>query len=329
MILHRMRNDFHLAVVTIFGAIAVIGISPFAVYRYYSGNNLAAIMDVAIVVLISAALAHAWITGNARRAAGFMVIATTLGCIASATVLGLAGLFWSFPTLLISFLLIERKKALAVSLFTLAFLVWHGRAFDSRLEVLMFLVTALVVCLFAFIFASRTESQRKQLETLAMSDSLTGAQNRRAMDQELEIAIKSFARDHRSFGLAIMDLDHFKNVNDKYGHEVGDEVLIDFADIVRKNSRKMDRFFRMGGEEFVLLLPGVDAISLRSICDNHCKNVERHLRCRDETITTSIGAALLKPDEDQQEWLARADAALYAAKNTGRNCTAIDEGGVA
>ncbi|MEO6171856.1 MAG: GGDEF domain-containing protein [Arenimonas sp.] len=327
MIWQRLRNDFDLAIVSIFAILAIVGITPFAVYRYLVGNQAAAIMDVIIVIAISAALAHAWISGNAKRAGVFLTVATNLGCISSAALLGLAGLFWTFPVLLVNFLLLSRRTALLVCVATLTVLVVHGRAFENTLEVAMFLVTASVVSLFAFIFASRTESQRKQLEALVLSDSLTGAQNRRAMDQELEIAVKSFRRDPRPYGLAIFDLDHFKRINDKYGHEEGDDVLIQFADLVRTNSRKMDRFFRMGGEEFVLLIPGADADSLRTIVENHRANIEDHLRYRDEIITTSIGATLLKLGEDRQEWLARADAALYAAKKAGRNCVIVDIGG--
>jgi diguanylate cyclase len=325
--LRRMRNDLDLATITVFGGVAIVGIAPFAVYRYYTGNMPAAIMDTLIVLGICLALAHAWVSGNTKRAAFFMTLATNLGCIASANLLGLAGLFWTFPVILVNFLLLGHRMALAVSLFTLGFLIWYDKAFESRLELAMFLVSCSVVGLIAFMFAYRTQSQRQALENLTLLDPLTGAQNRRGMDQELEIAVKSFARDGKPYGLAIFDLDHFKHINDKYGHEEGDEVLINFAKIIRTHSRKMDRFFRMGGEEFVLLLPGADMQALRVICNNHCQEIEKSLRCRDETITTSVGAAILLAGEDRQDWLARADASLYAAKNAGRNRVVIDSAG--
>ena len=321
-----LRSDYDLAVVTIFGAIAIVGVTPFAWYRFSSGNTIAGIMDVVIVLSICAVLTYALVTGNSSRASAFMVVATTASCIVSATVLGLPGLFWTYPALLINFLLIQRKKALALSLFALGLLAWHGKAFQSQLEVVMFVVTALVVCIVSFVFAYRTESQQQLLENLALMDPLTGAQNRRAMDKELEIAIKSHKRDRSMYGLAIMDLDHFKRINDKYGHEVGDNLLISFSEMIKKNSRKTDRFFRIGGEEFVLLLPGVDVASLRTITEHYCKFIEQHLRCQDETVSVSIGAAVLNDEENQQEWVARADNAMYAAKNAGRNCAIVDDG---
>ncbi len=326
MILQRLRNDFDLATITVFGAVAILGIAPFAVYRYFTGNMAAAIMDTGIVLGIGFSLLHAWQSGNTKRAALFMTVATNFGCIASASLLGLAGLFWTFPVLLVNFLLLGHRTALAISLLTLGILTWHGNAFQSSLELAMFLVSSSVVGLLAFMFAFRTKSQRQKLEGLTLLDPLTGAQNRRGMDRELEIAVKAFSRDRKPYGLAIFDLDHFKRINDKYGHEEGDNVLLNFAEIVRDSSRKSDRFFRLGGEEFVLLIPGVDLSTLSTICDHHCQNIERNLSCHNEKITTSIGAALLHDGEDRQEWLARADAALYTAKNTGRNRVVIDDG---
>ena len=104
----------------------------------------------------------------------------------------------------------------------------------------------------------------------------------------------------------------------------GDGVRVDFAELIRKNTRKVDRCFRFGGEEFVLLMPGTDAEGLRVI-DSHLREyIANKLRCCGEQVTVSIGAAALRKDEDWQSWLARADAALYCAKHEGRNCTVVD-----
>jgi diguanylate cyclase len=323
--LTRLRNDFDLTLVTAFAALAIVGILPFGIYRYAIGNMPAAIMDLTIVGSVFIALVYAWVSGHTRRASIFLMLATNLGCIASATLLGLAGLFWMFPVLLMNFLMVPRTIALGFCTFCLAFLALHGKAFQNKLEVMMFLVTAVVVCLLAYIYASRAETQRKQLEALSLLDPLTSAQNRRAMDQELDIAINTSSHDGRPYTLAIIDLDKFKRINDKYGHEEGDQVLMDFTAIIKKHARKMDRFFRLGGEEFVLLLPGVDETSARMIIDNLCKTMEENLRCHHEVITISIGAAILQAGEHKQGWLARADSALYAAKNNGRNRAVLFE----
>jgi diguanylate cyclase (GGDEF)-like protein len=189
----------------------------------------------------------------------------------------------------------------------------------------MFLVSATVSGLIAFVFASRTERQRNELETLATLDALTGMPNRRAMESELQVAVEQFRRAGAEVGLAMLDLDHFKSVNDLHGHEAGDDVLVEFAHLVRASIRKADRCFRFGGEEFVLLMPATGASGLQAIDESLRERVAAELRCRGECVTVSIGAASLHPGEDWQAWLARADAALYRAKAEGRNRTVIDD----
>ena len=155
----RLRSDFQLAMVMFFGGFAVLGIVPFAAYRFSTGNLLAGAMDTSIIIAIASVVTFAWRTGDSRRAALLLVVITNSGCIASATVLGLAGLLWTFPNLLVNFLLLNRRWAVFVSVAMLSFLVIHGKAFESTLELVMFLVTAAMTSLFAFIFALRTETQ--------------------------------------------------------------------------------------------------------------------------------------------------------------------------
>lgn len=319
-----MRTDFQLAIITSLGFCAVLGIIPFSIYRFLSGNTFAGIVDLVISVGIVVAVVNAWRSGNVKRAGLLLAIVNTAGCLLSASVLGPPGQYWMYPALVGNFLLLGRNQALLLTASALVFLTVQGKAYDSRLQLVMFLVSASVTSLIAFVFASRTETQRQQLEALATLDPLTGTGNRRAMVRELQLAVESFKRDGSVFGLAMLDLDHFKEVNDRHGHERGDGVLVDFAELIRQHTRKVDRCFRFGGEEFVLLMPSTDAEALRVI-DSHLREyIAEKLRCCGEQVTVSIGAAALRKGEDWQSWLARADAALYCAKHEGRNCTVVD-----
>ncbi len=158
---------------------------------------------------------------------------------------------------------------------------------------------------------------------MASRDPLTGAQNRRGMGDELAIAIASSTRDGTPLGLLVFDLDHFKAVNDAHGHEAGDEVLVSLADVVRAGTRKGDRFFRLGGEEFALLIPGADDAALHAIAEKLRLRVQDEVACHGQPVTISIGVAALLPGEHVADWLARADAAMYRAKRTGRNRTVV------
>ena len=325
MSLLRLRTDFRFAIVTLFGTIAVLCILPFAVYRFAAGQPLAGTLDLVIVTCITAGMIHAWRGGDLEHAGVAVVTTGTIGCLAVIANVGASGVPWIYVLLLANFLLVDRRKAVFGSGLTIAAVAWQGSAFDSPLQMVVFVMTALVVSLFAFIFAHRTETQRLRLEALAAHDPLTGAFNRRAMEHELQVAIATMRRDRTPVGLAVLDLDHFKRINDSYGHEAGDRVLIEFAQLVVAATRKGDRLFRYGGEEFVLLLPGADASALRTLSEVLRTTVASQLRCQDEVVSVSIGAAALAPDEDVAAWLARADAAMYRAKHEGRDRVVVSE----
>lgn len=314
----RLRNDFNLAIITLFGACAVLTIAPFAVFRFASGQPLVGAVDTAIVSCIVGAVSYAWRGGDPRWPAAFLALTNTAGCLVAAHLHPL-GLHWVYPALLANYFLIPRGWAVGLSVAAFALLTAGEGVFATRLEALGFLASGALVSLLAFIFAARTEAQRRQLEALASLDSLTGAHNRRAMEQELARAAASHRRDRRAAGVVIVDLDHFKRVNDGSGHEAGDRVLQAFAGLVRDHTRESDRFFRYGGEEFVLLLPGADARALRGIGDALRATVADGLRHDGAPVTVSIGAAELCHGESWQDWLARADAALYRAKQGGRD----------
>jgi len=191
-----------------------------------------------------------------------------------------------------------------------------------------FLVTGLIASLFTYIFAYRTNTQRDQLQAMAILDPLTGARNRRAMNDELRIAVSTHRRHGSSHGVLVMDLDHFKQINDKFGHPAGDQVLTEFVELIQQCSRQENRLFRFGGEEFLLLLPNTDQSGLQAAAEHLQVQVNAELRGPGGPVTMSVGGALLRRDEHWEAMLQRADECLYQAKSSGRNCIIIaDEAG--
>lgn len=328
MSLSRIRTDFRFAIMTLFGVIALVGILPFAVYRFANGQVLPGSVDLGIMLAIISGMIYVWRGGNLERTASVMVVLYTAGCVLVASLIGLPGLMWMYPVVMTNFLLVGRVPALLVSSLAILVLVLHGQAFDSVAERFGFLATMGVVSLFAFIFAHRTATQKEQLEALAARDPLTGAYNRRALDQDLRMAIEAHRRYGATSGLAMLDLDWFKPINDVQGHEAGDEALVRFTTQVQAGIRKLDRIYRLGGDEFVLMLPGANVKGLASLCEAVRARVEAGLRSQGQSITVSIGAAELRGDEDSAAWLARADLALYRAKRGGRNRVEVDQGSV-
>jgi len=326
MFVQRLRTDFQLAILMVFGVSALVGIAPFMVYRFVHGQPLLGAIDIVLMLCVSLALVHLYRGGNLQRATALVAVTNTVGCIVVGHLVGLPGVFWAFPATLGNFLLLSRGRAVAASAAIVAGLVISGRPFADELQAAVFAVTTVVVSVFAFAFSYRAGLQREQLELLAERDPLTGAYNRRAMERELRIAMEDSRRNHSPVGLAVMDLDHFKRVNDAYGHEAGDRVLVDFATLVTRATRQGDRFFRYGGEEFVLLLPGANAGALATVTEFLRQSGVEQLQCRDLPVTVSVGAATLGDGDDAARWLARADAALYRAKDRGRNRVVLDDG---
>ncbi|GAB6196156.1 GGDEF domain-containing protein [Lysobacter xanthus] len=320
MSIQRLRTDFQFAVLVLFSLVALAGIGPFAVYRFVQGQWLVGAVDGAIVSVLAGTCVHVWRGGNVERAAMFLVGAMVLGSLVVGRLVGLSGALWSYPIIGASFLLVRRVRALVACIVLVALLVVDGSAFGSMLERLMYLSSAAVTCLLAYVFARQTEVQREQLEALASRDPLTGAANRRAMERELHIAAEAFRRHRVPAGVLVMDLDHFKRINDDFGHEAGDDVLVGFARLVQSRCRAGDRLFRYGGEEFVLLLPGTDDATLATVAEELRAAVAGRIRTGDgRAVTVSIGAAALQTGEDPSQWLARADAAMYSAKRAGRD----------
>ncbi len=322
--LSRLRNNFQLALIVVFAAIAALGVAPFAIYRFAIGQNLAGTVDLLILLCIVAGALHAWRTGRTEGAAQFAAATYTTGCIAMAHVSGLSGLLWVYSVLLANFLLVGRGMAVSLSAIAIAAVTMSDVALTGTPEKLMFVISASVVSLFAYVFAWRSDEQRKQLESIAAHDPLTGAYNRRGMDIELESAMASSLRTGSPLGLLVFDIDHFKRVNDSFGHEVGDEVLVQLAQLTRMSTRRGDRFFRFGGEEFGLLIPAAGADSLHFIAEKLRATIEDQLQCNGTPITVSIGATWFYPGETSADLMSRADAAMYRAKREGRNRVVVD-----
>ena len=165
----------------------------------------------------------------------------------------------------------------------------------------------------------------RELDRLATTDLLTETYNRRRLK---EVAAQEVARAHRfkqPLCVAMLDLDHFKNINDSFGHSVGDIALQLAAAAIRSRVRSHDHVGRYGGEEFVIVLPGTPLAGARRLADSvreAIAMVELETGTGVVTLTTSAGVAELHGDETLDDVLARADAALYQAKERGRNCVA-------
>ncbi len=159
-----------------------------------------------------------------------------------------------------------------------------------------------------------------ELQNLAWRDSLTGLPNRLSGMNHLESEFARMCRTEARSSVLMMDVDHFKPINDTYGHGVGDEVLKHIAGVITRSLRTGDFVARFGGEEFVALLPDTDLEGARVVAEKIRMAVEEATEPTAGRLTISIGATVATPaDNEMSGAVRRADAALYEAKRSGRN----------
>jgi len=164
------------------------------------------------------------------------------------------------------------------------------------------------------------------IRTIALTDALTGLANRRRLDEALRYEIQRAQRYGSRLTVVITDLDHFKKVNDIYGHQVGDAVLKEFARLVRTHCRETDLVARFGGEEFLILMPEVGAVEAQACAERIRSSLAQTVMPPlSHPNTASFGVAELMPNENEESLLRRADKALYQCKTAGRNCVGLAE----
>ncbi|MAR00099.1 MAG: hypothetical protein CMI00_06120 [Oceanospirillaceae bacterium] len=223
----------------------------------------------------------------------------------------------------------------ATVLFSLSF---KGQGMAPQVEALSLMALLGSLLMSAFVgrefFLLRTAYQRKnvelrralgRIEELAVTDELTGLNNRRYLLRTLEKHRAMAIRQNIPFVVAFIDIDHFKQTNDRHGHRIGDQVLGELAQLLQSSIREVDLAARYGGEEFILLLSGLRLSTAKRVMERIRESVEVHT-FSDMGLrqTVSIGVAAYMPDEEADEVLSRADRMLYVAKHEGRNLVRVD-----
>ena len=201
-----------------------------------------------------------------------------------------------------------------------------------------FCIVVLIVFLFyLYIYAKNLIQRKNNLEieykelfentkNLAFVDTLTKASSRLRLESYLIDLIENSRRFGKTFSFIMFDIDKFKSINDTYGHDQGDKVLVRISEVIRSSIRKSDLFARYGGEEFVLILPQVKIEDSKLYCESIRQKIEKiDHHGIDRAITCSFGIVQFKNCDDMSSLIKRADDLLYSAKNSGRNCIRIED----
>ena len=304
-------------------SIGAVGIAPFAVIRFLNGQYIVAILDSVLVVGLLGLGIMVYRTQKIRVASVLISILCVFGVLSTVYLIGIEQLYWSYPAAIVAFYLMKPREAVFLILAMIAALGPKLLETGIGIQPIVFTITMVVMGTFAFAFAVITNRQQALLTSMATKDPLTGAGNRRALETKLEGLVTKRERSDEPASLIILDLDHFKAVNDAHGHAVGDHILCSVTDILNLRIRATDSLYRIGGEEFVVVLEGQNIDRAAHLAEQLRTLVEANELAPDRSVTISLGVAQLRNGESCGGWLQRADDALFRAKANGRNSTQL------
>lgn len=211
-------------------------------------------------------------------------------------------------------------------------LVWSGEMKELRKDGSSFWIKQTITPEFdnkgeiiAYTSIAQDITEKKMVEEMSITDSLTQIYNRHKLDDAIKHEVNRFNRYRTNFCAILIDIDHFKMVNDNYGHQAGDDVLVKLASMMKENTRETDVCGRWGGEEFLIIAVEAELANAHAMAEKLRKNVEDEEFPPVKNITISIGVAQYQYGETIAHFINRADDALYQAKDAGRNKVVISE----
>ena len=294
-------------------------ILPFAVMHLLGGRWTMAMVNIVLMaVLVINARA---LQGGRAAPVPFWVLCVLLlvGVCTSVLMQGVTGVLWSYPALFMFFFLLPRRVALALGLALLVgATATSAVALGVPLAVRVF-GSILLTLVMINVVLNVVGDLQNALVVQTITDPLTGAFNRRHLKVHLDRMVVPTGAAPPVDALLVIDIDHFKRINDRCGHDVGDDVLRRLVATVVARKRRADLLFRTGGEEFLLLLPGASLDDAQHVADDMLLRLGQAALLPDARVTVSIGVSALEAGQSADAWVKRADLALYEAKRAGRD----------
>ncbi|MBK4739241.1 GGDEF domain-containing protein [Noviherbaspirillum pedocola] len=250
----------------------------------------------------------------------FLVLPMALAMGVSLATQGFYGALWAYPVAIACFFVLSQRMAnLAAALLLVSGAVMVYRFVELGMALRFTASFGMTIGIANCILSVITRLQ-KELRDQAITDPLTGTYNRRHMDACLAKFAEHESDRAGTASLLLIDVDHFKRINDQLGHASGDHVLVEISNLIRNSIRKSDQLFRVGGEEFLLLLPGTRIEHSMVVAENIRAAIENAVWLDNyPPVTISIGVSQSQVNDLTQDWLKAADHALYQAKISGRN----------
>ena len=306
--------------------IAFISIGGFGVYRLLNGELLLSLIDLSLAVCLAYALIQIFRGAFTNWLKSLLIIVCMMGACAVLYTKGSFSIYWAYPPITGAFFFLALPRAVTVNLiFIIAVLSIIAPSLPIS-EFLSIFISLILICFFGYIFSARSSYQKKQLEILADLDPLTNLKNRRSLQNQLVNEITLHKKNIHKSSLIILDLDHFKAINDVYGHTIGDNILVQFSKMLKNAIRETDKVYRYGGEEFIIIANNTRLENAGKLAEHLREVTENTLIINNKSVTVSIGVAEVSKDDTDVSWLHRADHALYKAKHSNRNVVYLAHG---
>jgi diguanylate cyclase (GGDEF)-like protein len=300
--------------------LSIIILTPFGINNLIQGRILLGVLTLIITILC---FVNSWFCLRGQYHLGVNLLGL-IPAIIMATVfvffkLGVVGSYWAYLCLLSFYFTLPEKLAYAVNLVFLAIILPLAWVVLEPTIALRFGAVLIGISVYAFVSIHEISKQHYLLKKQSVTDALTGLHNRFLLQSSLEFAIQQKRRTDVEMTLLMLDIDHFKKINDQHGHDVGDHVLRNIGEYLKKSFRGSDKVFRIGGEEFLLLIYNSDADNSRFVAEKLRREIAALELIPDHQVTVSIGVSTLSADVDWEDWMKQCDVKLYQAKADGRN----------
>lgn len=300
-----------------------LGITPFAIYRLIKAQWLHAIIDFGVLLVVAGIFIYVLRTGQVRIPSRILSLAYLSGVVAINYVVSPSLIYWAYPTMAAIYFLLKPVEGLVINSIALCALLPALISGHSTLEMSGLLITLILNNSFAFLYARFSQQHQHMLARMATVDALTGVGNRALFVEDISHSIAEKQRFDTELSLIMMDLDHFKQINDKHGHLTGDAVLINLMDLCRERIRGIDRIYRIGGEEFAILVVGVGIDGACFLAED-IRNMVSNSRPEGIQVTVSLGVARCSATDNVESLMGAADKALYRAKSQGRDQVCVE-----
>lgn len=296
-----------------------IALSPFALHRLIARDWAIATLDSAVVIATFSIFIYVLKTRKTKIPCLVVAIIFLATEVFTTYLKGPSQVVWAYPATIGVYFLVNVWNAAILNLVCMMMLTaLIGHELPSEL-LSSFIISLTSTNVFVLVFALRNLNQSKMLHELSYTDALTGVANRRAFDQMLSTLCSEVDIEDNSVSLIFFDIDHFKKINDDYGHVCGDQILRQMAEVVQTQLKHDTKLYRIGGEEYVIGPLYMHDTQAFQLAERLRKIIENSTFLEDTTVTVSMGVAGNIGSESAVNWQERADNALYQAKESGRN----------